>query len=479
MKEQMQKGFLWGGATAANQCEGAYNEDGKGLSTADLLSMDTYGTDRLDLKIDENKYYPCHKAIDFYHTYENDIKLFAEMGFKCFRLSIPWSRIFPNGDDESANEAGLSHYDKVFDVCLKYGIEPLVTLSHCEMPIHLVQQYGGWRSRKCIDFFVNYARTCFERYKHKVKYWITFNEINFINMKGFLYQNGGVVLKPGEKASIVKAQVMHNQLVANARAIAECHAVIPGAKISAMMEGSLAYPMTCKPEDIWNSYEINNEYSYLFMDVMYSGRYPYYYDNYLKKHQIELEMEKTDFEWLEKGIGDYIPISYYGNRMAFDNRTDDGFDMQKMEFNPYLVTEKDKTRSFGIDSTGLRYVLNDFYQRYKKPLFIVENGLGAPDQLTADHKIHDQYRIEFLKQHIEQVRKAVCEDNVEVLGYTSWGCIDLISQSRGEMTKRYGYIYVDLDNDGNGSRQRYRKDSFYWYQQVIRTNGADLDYGKE
>lgn len=469
------KNFLWGGAVAANQCEGAYLEDGKGLSTADLLCRETYGSDELELEINPQYYYPCHEGIDFYHTYADDIKLLAELGFKTFRISIPWSRIYPNGDDDSPNEAGLIHYDKVLDECIKYDIEPIVTLSHCEMPLNILQKYGGWKNRKCIDYFVKYAETVFKRYKDKVKYWITFNEINFIFMKGFLYQNGGVILrnKDLDKKRELQFQVAHNQLVASARCVKLCHEIIPESYISAMVEGSLSYTKTCNPEDILSTLFDNNEYSYAFLEVLMNGEYPYFWNRTIEKEQLKIVTEEKDFYDLKEGTCDFIPFSYYFSRLVLkDQDLDINAFGRSMYRNPYL---KETEWNTPIDPIGLRIILNDFYLRYHKPLFIVENGLGAVDELTGDFKIHDTYRIDYLKKHIEQIQLAI-DDGVEVMGYTSWGCIDLVSQSKGEMSKRYGFIYVDINDDGSGTAQRYKKDSFYWYQKVISTNGKDLDW---
>ena len=464
--------FLWGGAIAANQCEGAYLEDGKGLSTADLLAKDLYGKDTLPLSIDPEKFYPTHTAIDFYHTYKEDIHLFAEMGFKCFRISIPWSRIYPHGDDELPNEAGLQHYDDLFDECLRYGIEPLVTLSHCEMPLHLLQKYGGWRNRELIALFVRYAETCFRRYQKKVKYWITFNEINFIFMPGMLFQNGGVVLNESDSCLEVQYQVAHHQLVANARCVELCHQLIPGSMISAMIEGSMGYPQSCKPEDIWFSLCDNRQYSYAFCEVLMNGSYPYSWLNTIEKKKLHVEILPEDIACLKRGVCDYLPISYYNNRMSvdfasLDKQSEEGRSQWK---NPYL---KETQWHQSIDPLGLRIVLNDFYARFHKPIFIVENGLGAVDTLTENKEIHDPYRIDYLKQHIEQMHCAI-DDGVEILGYTIWGCIDLVSQSKGEMSKRYGLIYVDLDDNLKGTARRYKKDSFDWYKRVIATNGEDL-----
>lgn len=465
------KHFLWGGAVSANQCEGAFEEDGKGLSTADLLCRETYGKDEMELELNPDYYYPCHTGIDFYHTYESDIRLFAEMGFKCFRMSIPWSRIFPNGDDEQPNEAALLHYDHVFEVCHRYGIEPLVTLSHCEMPAALLKKYGGWKNRELIDIFVRYAKTMFLRYQKQVKYWITFNEINFIFMKGFLYQNGGVVLHEGDNIRQLQYQVAHNQFVANAKCVKLCHEIIPGSYISAMMEAAIAYQPSCNPEDVLHTFCSNQEYTYDYLDVLLKGSYSYSWLRRIEKEDLEVDMRPEDFQILKEGIGDYIPFSYYMSRMPVElDKVDLSDNSGSAIFkNPYLKTSE---WGWSIDPAGLRIVLNEFYARYGKPLFVVENGLGARDVLTKDGRVHDDYRISYLREHIRQLHLAI-DDGVEVLGYTTWGCIDLVSQSTGEMSKRYGFIYVDLNDDGTGSGKRYRKDSFYWYKKVIESNGGD------
>lgn len=473
--------FLWGGAVAANQCEGAYLTDGKGLSTADILNSETYGKESLPLEIDPEKFYPTHEAIDFYHTYREDIALLGEMGFKCFRISIPWSRIFPSGDDEKPNEAALAHYDDLFDCCREHGIEPLVTLSHCEMPLEILKKYGGWKNRKVIDLFVKYAETCFTRYRSKVKYWITFNEINFIFMQGFLYQNGGVILNEGDNKKELQYQVAYNQLTANARCVKLCHEIIPGSYISAMVEGSLGYYSKSDPEEILFAQQDNRQYSYMFLDVLCKGEFPYYWYADIEKDGISIETDPADYEIIRENTVDYIPISYYNSRMSVLP--------EKKESLGGSASEK-KSASFGreqfknpllprtdwnttIDPVGFRIVLNDFYERYGKPLFVVENGLGAKDVLTENHEIHDNYRIDYIREHIKQMHLAV-DDGVDVLGYTAWGCIDLVSQSRGEMSKRYGFIYVDINDDGSGTRARYKKDSFYWYKKVIASNGEEL-----
>ncbi len=465
------KDFLWGGAVAANQCEGAWNIDGKGLSVTDVLSTDAYGTDNVELTINPDKYYPTHDAIDFYHSYPEDIKLFAEMGFKVFRMSISWPRIFPTGEEAEPNESGLKHYEEVFKECHKYGIEPLVTLSHCDMPLNLVKKYGGWKNRKCIDLFTKYAEVCFNRYKDLVKYWITFNEINFIFVDAFMYQNGGVVLKDGDNKREIQYQVAHNQFVANAKAIKICKEIIPEAYINAMLWGSLGYAHTSKPEDAMAAFFDNGEHSFAYWEVLINGEYPYYWLSAIENEGLQIETYPEDFKLIKEYRGNYMPFSYYSNRMAVDrNNPEDTLKLEKRKKNPFVDTTP---WNQNIDPVGMRYICNEFYSRFKKPLFIVENGLGAYDVLTEDLKVHDDYRIEFMRDNIYQMRKAV-DDGVEILGYTSWAPLDIISQSKGEMSKRYGYLYVDINDDGTGTRNRYKKDSFYWYKKVIASNGEEL-----
>jgi 6-phospho-beta-glucosidase len=461
------KDFLWGGAIAANQAEGAWDEDGKGPCTADYLSFGNYEAPHPPLMIDPSKYYPTHEAVDFYHTYKEDIALMAEMGFKCFRFSVAWSRIFPNGDDAKPNEAGLRHYEDVVRTCQQYGIEPMVTLSHTETPTALIQKYGGWRNRKLIDLFSRYAEVLFKRL-HTVKYWITFNEINFIFQEGMLVQNGGVTLHPSDDVKALTWQVLHHQLVAHARAVQLCHQYIPDAYIGAMMEGSLAYPSSCAPLDMVATLQDNQDYTYAFLDVLVHGEYPYSWQTGMTRDGIVIQTEPRDFEDLKKGIQNYIPFSYYCNRLS--SREIQQKVLKKQEKNPYTETTDWGT---SIDPEGLRYVLNDYYERYHLPLFVVENGLGARDVLTQDGRVHDSYRVDYMRRHIQQMKLAV-EDGVDVMGYLMWSAIDLVSQSKGEMSKRYSFIYVDRDDQGKGSGKRYKKDGFYWYQKVIASNGEDL-----
>lgn len=464
--------FLWGGALAAHQCEGAYNEDGKGLCTADTLICGD-AIKRLfniSTEIKEGVYYPSHEAIDFYHRYKEDVKLLAEMGFKALRTSIAWSRIFPNGDDEAPNEKGLQFYDDLFDELLSYNIEPVITLSHYEMPLNLLKKYGAWENRKLIRFFETYAKTVFERYKDKVKYWMTFNEINVVKMMPYL--GGGMLLSHTDSEFLQKVyQAAHHQFVASSLAVKACHEIISDGKIGMMMAGMLSYPKTCNPEDVLKTAEMERN-SLFFSDVMMRGYYPTYINRYFDENNIDIKMEDGDIELLKQYTTDYLAFSYYMSSVTSadpeDNKMTGNFAMGIS--NPYLDTSE---WGWQIDPTGLRVYLNQLYDRYQKPLFIVENGLGANDIVKEDGTIEDDYRIEYLRKHIEAMKEAV-KDGVDLMGYTPWGCIDLVSCSTGEMKKRYGFIYVDKDNDGNGTLDRKKKKSFYWYKKLIESNGEDL-----
>lgn len=464
------KDFLWGGATAANQCEGAWNEDGKGASIQDYMPHGiTQGPSQTieesNLKL---------KGIDLYHHYKEDIALFAQMGFKVYRMSIAWSRIFPNGDDACPNEKGLQFYDDVFDECRKYGIEPLVTLSHYETPYHLAKEYDGWKNRKLIGFFEKYVRTVFMRYKGKVKYWITFNEIN--SLWHFPLMGAGI-LTPREKLTPQDLyQAAHHELVASALAVKIGHEIDPNNKIGCMVLGLTSYPRTCNPDDVIATMEESKK-GYFFTDVHMRGYYPSYAKKMMEKQGVVLHVEDGDLEIL-KNTCDFLSFSYYMSKCIAANPKE--YEQGKGNLttgvkNPYL---KESQWGWQIDPQGLRYILNAYYDRYQKPLFIVENGLGAKDVLLSESKdgywVEDDYRIQYMNDHLAQVSKAIMEDGVDVMGYTSWGCIDLISASTAEMKKRYGFIYVDRNNDGTGSMKRYKKKSFYWYKKVIETNGKNI-----
>lgn len=476
-KEKISENFLWGGAVAAHQLEGGYNKGGKGISIADVMTAGANGVERqITEGILPGHYYPNHEAIDFYSRYKEDIRLFAEMGFKCFRTSIAWTRIFPKGDETEPNEEGLQFYDDMFDEMKKYNIEPVITLSHFEMPYHLVKTYGGWRSRKLIDFFVNYAKTVMERYKDKVKYWMTFNEIN--NQAGTWtpwagWTNSGILYGKDEDPQAVLQQAVHYEMVASAKAVALGHEINPDFQIGCMLAVVPLYPRTCSPEDQIAAQIAMKHRLFYYGDIHVFGEYPTYISAFQRNHNISLDITQEDLTCLKKGCVDYIGFSYYMSNtissVEVENsvKVTDGFYTAK---NPYV---KASDWGWQIDPKGLRYSLNFLHQRYHVPLFIVENGFGAYDKEESDG-IHDSYRIEYLRQHIEEMKKAIEEDGIPVMGYTPWGCIDLVSAGTGEMEKRYGFIYVDKDNKGQGTLERKKKDSFDWYKRVIESNGEKL-----
>lgn len=477
MDYQLPDTFLWGGAVAAHQVEGGWNEGGKGISIVDVLTAGSHGVDRIITDgIQDGYYYPNHDAVDFYHTYKEDIKLFAEMGFKCFRTSIAWTRIFPKGDEETPNEEGLQFYDDLFDELLKYGIQPVVTLSHFEMPYYLVKKYGGWKNRKLIDFFVKYALTVMDRYKHKVKYWMTFNEIN--NQKNykyplFGYTCSGVIFTEDENPEECMYQVVHHELIASAIIVKEGHKINPDFQIGCMIACVPLYPYSCHPEDMMYSALAMHD-RYLFGDVHVRGEYPSYILKEWERKGFSIKQEKDDAEILRQGKVDFVGLSYYMTNAVKANNVVEGNGLDGFPgsvSNPYV---QKSDWGWQIDPIGLRYALNLLYERYQKPLFIVENGFGAIDYIDSDGNINDDYRIAYLKAHIEEMKKAVVLDGVDLMGYTPWGCIDCVSFTTGEMEKRYGMIYVDRDNQGNGTLERKRKKSFYWYKKVIASNGEEL-----
>ncbi len=469
-------GFLWGGAVAANQCEGGYLEGNKGLATIDVVPV---GKDRFPVMLgkmkmfecDNEHYYPSHEAIDFYYNYKEDIALLAEMGFKTFRLSIAWTRIFPNGDDASPNEEGLKFYDNVFDECKRYGIEPLVTIAHFDVPMNLVKTIGGWKNRKMVDYYIKYCKVIFNRYREKVRYWLTFNEINMLIHLPFV--GAGLVFEEGEDEQAIKYQAAHHQLVASAKATKIAHEINPDFKIGCMLAAGNTYANTCAPQDVWKSMEKDRE-NYLFIDVQSRGEYPNYAKKMFERMNIEIRVEYGDEEILKENTVDFISFSYYSSRLTSADpeiNAETAGNVFATLKNPYLNASE---WGWQIDPLGLRITLNSLYDRYQKPLFIVENGLGAVDSPDENGNIADDYRIEYLRDHIKAMKDAVNEDGVELIGYTTWGCIDLVAASTGQMKKRYGFIYVDKDDDGNGTLERRRKKSFYWYKEVISSNGEKL-----
>ena len=475
-KLTLPKDFLWGGAVAAHQVEGGWNKGGKGPSICDVLTGGAHGVPReITKEVLPGKYYPNHEAVDFYGHYKEDIKLFAEMGFKCFRTSIAWTRIFPKGDEAQPNEEGLKFYDDMIDELLKYNIEPVITLSHFEMPLHLVQQYGSWTNRKVVDFFVRFAEVVFERYKHKVKYWMTFNEIN--NQRNwraplFGYCCSGVVYTEHDNPEETMYQVLHHQFVASALAVKAARRINPEMKVGCMLAMVPLYPYSCNPDDVMFAQESMRE-RYVFTDVQLHGYYPSYVLNEWERRGFNIKMEDGDLDVLREGTCDYLGFSYYmTNAVKAEGGTGDAISgFEGSVPNPYV---KASDWGWQIDPVGLRYALCELYERYQKPLFIVENGFGAYDKVEEDGSINDDYRIDYLRAHIEEMKKAVTYDGVDLMGYTPWGCIDCVSFTTGQYSKRYGFIYVNKHDDGTGDMSRSRKKSFNWYKEVIASNGEKL-----
>ena len=485
-----QKDFLWGGAIAANQAEGAWNKDGRGPAKTDVTTGGSVKEPRYVTFIDQDGnpgkvrngqpipdgakyavlddyYYPNHDGIDFYHHYKEDIALFAEMGFKMFRLSISWSRLYPHGDEEIPNQKGIEFYRHVFKG-QKYGIEPLVTIWHFDTPLYLEEHYGGWNNRKLIDFYERYARTCFTEYKGLVKYWLTFNEINNTIMMLNLFGN-----QAGSKEHQEGYQQLHYQFVASARAVQIGHEIDSDNMIGCMICGITFYPGTCDPRDILANRHMWAKSIFYCGDVQCKGKYPTYATRLWKEHEVHLDITNQDLIELKNGTVDMYTFSYYMSSLETTHEADE---MVSGNFaagakNPYLQYSD---WGWAFDPQGLRYYLEMIYDRYERPLMVVENGLGAFDTVEADGNIHDSYRIDYLREHIMEMSKAI-DNGVNLIGYTTWGCIDLVSAGTGEMRKRYGFIYVDKDDAGNGTYDRSRKDSFYWYQKCIATNGEDLN----
>lgn len=472
----LQQNFLWGGATAANQCEGAYDADGRGLANVDLIP---HGKDRWAVATGEKKmfdfddehFYPAKNSIDMYHNYKEDIRLFAEMGFRVYRMSIAWSRIFPQGDETVPNEKGLQYYEDLFKECRKYNIEPLVTITHFDCPMHLSKEYGGWRNRKMIDFYKNFVTALFRRFKGLVKYWLTFNEINVLLLAPFM--GAGICFEEGEDRDSVLYAAAHHELLASAIATKIAHETDPDNMVGCMLAAGTTYPYSCHPKDVWGALSAERE-GYFFIDVQSRGYYPNYALKELERKSIQLPIMPGDEELLKNNTVDFISFSYYASKTASfrsDLEMTEGNVMSGVK-NPYLEASE---WGWQIDPLGLRITMNHLYDRYQKPLFIVENGLGARDIPDENGYVEDDYRIAYLREHIKAFKDAVELDGVELLGYTTWGPIDIVSASTGEMSKRYGFIYVDRDDYGNGTLKRSKKKSFDWYKKVIASNGEDLE----
>lgn len=471
----MRDDFLWGGATAANQCEGGWQADGRGMGIVDVLP---HGPLRLPVmsgeldykKLPKDAFYPGREAVDHFGHFKEDIALFAEMGFKCYRFSISWPRIFPTGEEEEPSEAGLAFYEAFIDELLRYGIEPVVTICHFDLPLALAERYGSWRSRRVIGCYLKYCEALFRRFKNKVRWWITFNEINMLMHLPFM--GAGICFKEGENELQVKYQAAHHELVASALAVRLARSINPDFKVGCMAAAGSVYPYSCRPEDVWEGMKKDRE-TYFFIDVQARGAYPSYAKKLFEREGIQIQAEPEDEAVLRENTVDFISLSYYNSRcVRADGQGEaSGGNVFASAKNPYL-----KVSGWGwpIDPMGFRITLNALYDRYQKPLFVVENGLGAADTLTEQGTVEDDYRIDYMASHIRAMMDAIEEDGVDIIGYTSWGCLDLVSATTGEMSKRYGLIYVDKDNSGRGSLRRIRKKSFWWYRDVIAGNGAVL-----
>ncbi len=483
MRKGFPEGFLWGGATAASQVEGGWNEGGKGLDTQDCRPQFAYlsRSQKLDWKYRQmtvEKYenakknceavdYPFRRGSDEYHRYKEDIALFAEMGMKIYRLSISWARIYPNGDDETPNEEGIQYYKNVFNECKKYGIKVFVTMLHYAVPVNLVDKYGGWKNRKMIDFYLKYAKTLFENFKDDVDYWLPFNEINAGRFNPY---NGVALIKEQEENYDQSVyQAIHHQFIANALTVKMGHEMMPGSKFGCMIARFCHYGATCNPADQLTLLHDEQYTNWFYTDVMAGGEYPKYIERHFKERNVKIHFEPGDEEILKLYPVDFVSFSYYFTQVSTADeewaKTDGNLVVANK--NPYLESSE---WGWQKDATGLRITLNQMYDRYKKPLFIAENGLGAVDKVEEDGSIHDPYRIEYLKDHIAAMKDAI-EDGVDLFGYTMWGIIDLVSCGTIEMSKRYGVIYVDADDEGNGTYERKKKDSFYWYKECIEKNG--------
>ena len=489
------KNFLFGGATAANQCEGAWDEGGKGLSSFDFTLAGSVKKARISTFRDKDgnpvsagmfgfgmpegaepytvpgAYYPNRVGVDFYHHYKEDIKLFGEMGMRLFRMSIAWPRIYPNADEETPNQEGLDFYRSVFEECKKNGIEPLVTISHYDDPLAIDLKYGSWTNRKVIDFYEKYARTLFTEYKGLVKYWLTFNEINILMMMPLFM---GVEGEELAKVSSNAYQQLHNKFVASAKAVIALKEIDPDAMIGCMIAGGPSvYPYTCDPKDVFKAYE-EQQTNFYCSDVQVRGEYPAYAKKLWKQCGVTIDVTEEDKAILKQGHVDFYSYSYYSTNVTTTHKVEG--EMSGGNFTASLKNEYLEYSDWGWskDSLGLRYTLNVLHDRYQCPIMVVENGLGAYDVVEEDGSIHDPYRIDYLRSHIKAMGEAV-DDGVNLIGYTTWGCIDLVSAGTGEMSKRYGYIYVDRDDEGNGTLNRSLKDSYFWYKKVIASNGEDLD----
>lgn len=470
-----EKQFFWGGATSAAQSEGNYLADGRQPSNFDFLPLDdrrlkavykNQSASILESRGDE--IYPGRNGNDFYHHYQEDIALLKELGANSFRFSISWSRIFPTGEEEEPNEAGLLFYENILTELERLQMEPIVTLSHFEIPLHLVKKYNGWENRKVVELFLHYAETVMQRFKGRIKYWIPFNEMNMVLHIPFI--GGGILFEKGKDNLSIQYQAGHHQLLANALTIEAGKRLDPDNQFGAMLAAGKTYAYTCDPKDVFAALQQEKE-NLLFSDVQVFGEYPRFFSHFIKDKQLNLTIYPADRKTLQENTVDFVSFSYYSSACTaaeengIDRVATNGYTTLR---NPYLPKAKSVWQD---DPLGLRITLNQLQDRYHKPLFIVENGIGTQDDFV-DGEVHDDYRIHYLKEHVKNMKLAMEEDGIDLMGYLMWGIIDLPSVSEGKISKRYGVIYVDQDDENNGSHQRYKKDSFAFYQKVIASNGA-------
>lgn len=466
--------FLWGGSIAAHQVEGAWDEDGKGLAIMDLVTEGSYGQPRqIQAAFQDDSRYPSHRGIDFYHRYQEDIALFAEMGFKALRISVDWSRIYPNGDDEKPNLAGIEFYQNVVDELKRYQIEPIITLYHFEIPLNLVHKYGSWKNRKVIDFYLRFCETMFTALKGKVKYWVTFNEMNHIDPQTeasdiFTYIIAGLKYSELTDKAQTLAIIGYNMTLASCAAVQLGHQINADYQIGCVFGIEPVYPIDSDPNNVLKAFK-QMDRDFYQIDAMCNGIFPQYKLEEYRSQKIKIEVSQKDAEIFELGKLDFIGMNYYASSVAeYEGAVESKSALFGGLHNPFLKTSK---WGWTIDPVGIRYLLNYTYRKYGMPIMITENGLGAVNQIEQDDSIHDNYRIEYLKQHIKEMKKAVELDQVDCVGYLTWGPIDLVSATTGQMSKRYGFIHVDLDDKGEGTLERKKKDSFYWYKDVINSNG--------
>lgn len=471
----MRSDFMWGASTAANQVEGGWQEGGKGVSVIDVMAQGARADHREETDgVLRGRYYSSHEASDFYHRHAEDIRLMGEMGLKAYRMSIAWTRIFPTGEEKEPNEEGLAFYDEIFDELSAQGIEPVVTLSHYEPPFARAHK-GGWANREMIDLFLKYVEVVFRRYRGKVRYWLTFNEINVLQLPFGIMTGGGIFSTPSspDNTEQLRYRALHHQFVAAARAVELAHRIDPTYQVGCMIGSMYNYPMTCNPDDVLLAQQTNRMRTWFAGDVMIHGVYPVYAKRYFAEHGIEIPWEEGDAEALVAGRPDFYSTSYYNTYCVGTDPNAERADGNLVRGlrNPHLDVSE---YGWQIDPTGMRIFLNEAWDRYQLPIMIVENGLGARDEVAPDGGVHDPYRIAYLREHVRALKAAVDEDGVPVIGYLPWSAIDLMALSTGNIEKRYGFVYVDLDNRGVGTRDRIRKDSFFWYRDVIASNGENL-----